>query len=295
MLISMTGYGRAEEKIGDTGVVIEIRAVNSRFLEFVMRLPRGYEEVEDKTRTYLQSIMGRGRVTMTMNLGTDQAAIGKPHLNEHLLATYEEIASQSSQALGREAETLSLSELLRFPDVITYSSNAEDQGNFNIEVMRLVKSAADQLQAMRIREGQLLEETIQEQLNKLVEIMSRINASDSGRLELIATKIRKRIAETGIESESKIDEKRIEQEVVLWSDKLDIAEELNRMDAHIQHFRELMHDNGDAGKRLNFLLQEMNREANTIGSKANSTDIGHAVVELKNEIERIREQIQNIQ
>ena len=107
--------------------------------------------------------------------------------------------------------------------------------------------------------------------------------------------MRKKIADSGFATEHQIDEKRIEQEVVIWSDKLDITEELTRLDAHVQHFKELMHENGDAGKRLNFLLQEMNREANTIGSKANSTPIGHSVVELKNEIERIREQVQNIQ
>jgi len=295
MLISMTGYGRAEEKIGDLKVVIEVRAVNSRFLEFVMRLPRGYEKVEDSARTHLQSLLTRGRVTLTMNMGTDQSAIGKPHLNEELLLHYQQIANNSVQVLGREDETLSVAELLRFPDIITYATDAEDQDKFNAAVLGLIKKAADQLQAMRLREGELLEQAILEQLNNIVEIMSKIHAEDGNRLEFIAEKMRKKIADNSLENESQIDEKRLEQEIVLWSDKLDIAEELTRLDAHIQHFRELMVENGDAGKRLNFLLQEMNREANTIGSKANSTPIGHAVVELKNEIERIREQVQNIQ
>ena len=295
MLISMTGYGRAEEKIGDLKVVIELRAVNSRFLEFVMRLPRGYEKVEDGARTHLQSLLTRGRVTMNMNMGTDQSAIGRPHLNEELLLHYQQIANNSVQILGRESETLSVAELLRFPDVITYDTDAEDQVKFNTSVFGLVKKAADQLQAMRLREGELLEQAIIEQLDNIVEITSQIHAEDGNRLELIAEKMRKKIADSSLEAESQIDEKRLEQEIVLWSDKLDIVEELTRLNAHIQHFRELMVENGDAGKRLNFLLQEMNREANTIGSKANSTPIGHAVVELKNEIERIREQVQNIQ
>ena len=295
MLISMTGYGRAEEKIGDLKVVIELRAVNSRFLEFVMRLPRGYEKVEDGARTHLQSIMTRGRVTITMNMGTDQSAIGKPRMNEGLLQHYQQIAINSAQILGRESESLSIAELLRFPDVITYDTDAEDQVKFNDAVLNLIKKASEQLQAMRLREGELLEQAILEQLDNIIEIISRIQAEDSGRLELIAEKMRKKIADSSLRGESQIDEKRLEQEIVLWSDKLDIAEELTRLDAHIQHFRELMVENGDAGKRLNFLLQEMNREAKTIGSKANSTPIGHAVVELKNEIERIREQVQNIQ
>ena len=295
MLISMTGYGRAEEKIGDLKVVIELRAVNSRFLEFVMRLPRGYEKVEDGARTHLQSIMTRGRVTITMNMGTDQSAIGKPRMNEGLLQHYQQIAINSAQILGRESESLSIAELLRFPDVITYDTDAEDQVKFNDAVLNLIKKASEQLQAMRLREGELLEQAILEQLDNIIEIISRIQAEDSGRLELIAEKMRKKIADSSLRGESQIDEKRLEQEIVLWSDKLDIAEELTRLDAHIQHFRELMVENGDAGKRLNFSLQAMTREANTIGSKANSTPIGHAVVELKNEIERIREQVQNIQ
>ncbi len=295
MLISMTGYGRAEQKIGDLKVVIELRAVNSRFLEFVMRLPRGYEKVEDGARTHLQSLLSRGRVTLTMNMGTDQTAIGKPRMNEELLLHYQQIANKSAKILGREHETLSMAELLRFPDVITYDTDAEDQVKINDAVLSLVKKASEQMQAMRLREGELLEQAILEQLGNIVEITSKIQAEDLGRLDLIAEKMRKKIADSSLEGESQIDEKRLEQEIVLWSDKLDIAEELTRLDAHIQHFRELMVENGDAGKRLNFLLQEMNREANTVGSKANSTPIGHAVVELKNEIERIREQVQNIQ
>ncbi|NQV30317.1 MAG: YicC family protein [Candidatus Marinimicrobia bacterium] len=295
MLISMTGYGRAEQKIGDLNVVIELRAVNSRFLEFVLRLPRGYEKVEDATRTHLQSILGRGRVTVTMNMGTDQSAIGKPQMNEMLLLHYQQIANKSAQIMGRESETLSISELLRFPDVITYSTDAKDQEEIDAALMDGIIEASNQLQEMRLREGELLEQAILGQLDKLSEITSRIQTEDSGRLEILAEKLRKKIAESAIDGETKIDEKRLEQEIVLWSDKLDITEELTRLEAHVQHFRELMHNNGDAGKRLNFLLQEMNREANTVGSKANSTPIGHAVVELKNEIERIREQVQNIQ
>lgn len=295
MLISMTGYGRAEDKIGDLKIVIELRAVNSRFLEFVMRLPRGYEKVEDGARTHLQSLLTRGRVTLTMNMGTEQSSIGKPNMNQDLLKHYQEIATKSAEVLDRASESLSLAELLRFPDVITYDIDTEDLEKFNTAVLELVKKAADQLQAMRLREGELLEHAIQEQLGNISEILNRIQGEDEGRLELLAEKMRKKVADLNVDKDTQIDEKRIEQEIVLWSDKLDIAEELTRLEAHIQHFRELMVENGDAGKRLNFLLQEMNREANTIGSKANSTPIGHAVVELKNEIERIREQVQNIQ
>lgn len=295
MLISMTGYGRAEKKIGEINVVIELRAVNSRFLEFVMRIPRGYEEIEDHTKTHLQSILTRGRVTVTMNLGSDQSAIGKPELNEKLLAHYQSIVEKSASVLGREPESFSTADYLRFPDVVKYENDSDDLKIFNKAVMELVNEAADQLQAMRSREGDLLELAISDQLRNIQDITSRIVAADDGRLELIVEKLRKKIKDIGLESEFQTDDKRIEQEMVIWSDKLDISEELIRLDAHIQHFKELMVDNGDAGKRLNFLLQEMNREANTIGSKANSTPVGHAVVELKNEIERIREQVQNIQ
>ncbi|NQV15102.1 YicC family protein [bacterium] len=295
MLISMTGYGRAEKKIGEINVVVEVRALNSRFLEFIMRIPRGYEVIEDRTKTHLQSILSRGRVTVTMNFGSDQSAIGEPKLNEKLLIHYKNIAEKAALTLDRKTESLSMAELLRFPDVVTYVTDSEDLLKFNTAVMKLVDEAAIQIQAMRLREGDLLEQAISAQLKNIEDIMARIVAADNGRLEQMVDKLRKKISEMASESEYQADEKRIEQEIVVWSDKLDISEELTRLDAHVQHFNELMLENGDAGKRLNFLLQEMNREANTIGSKANSTPIGHAVVELKNEIERIREQVQNIQ
>jgi len=295
MLVSMTGYGRAEDKIGGTNVAIELRTVNSRYLEFVMRFPRGFEKLEDEARTHLQGVIKRGRVTVTMNIGSDQTSLGKPHLNEELLKHYQQLTNKSSELLGRDDSEVSLEELLRFPDVISYASDAEDQEHFHKEALGMVKSATDQLQSMRLREGEMLEHTIVEQLETLTAIMKRIKENDTSRLDSLVDKLRKRLNDANLDKEFQVDENRLEQEIVIWTDKLDIAEELNRMDAHISHFQELMKENGDAGKRLNFLLQEMNREANTIGSKANSTGISHAVVELKNEIERIREQVQNIQ
>jgi uncharacterized protein (TIGR00255 family) len=291
----MTGFGRAEEKIGGTNVAIELRAVNSRYLEFVMRFPRGFEKLEDEARNHLQAVIKRGRVTVTMNVGSEQTGLGKPNLNEELLQHYQQLTNRSSELLERDEAELPMEELLRFPDVITYSSGAEDQEKYNLEAMKMLKEAAAQLQSMRLREGELLEQTILEQLQSLTDIMERIRENDTSRLDTLVDRLRKRLNDSNYETEYQVDESRLEQEIIIWTDKLDIAEELTRMDAHIQHFRELMKDNGDAGKRLNFLLQEMNREANTIGSKANSTPIAHAVVELKNEIERVREQVQNIQ
>ena len=295
MLISMTGFGRAENRIGDMNVVLEIRAVNSRFLEFFMRFPRGYEALEDLARNHLQSALARGRVTVTMNMGNDQALSGRPRLDEELLIHYDQISKRSAEILDLDSSGLPLQELLRFPDVIASQSADMAQDEFNEAAMKLVREATEQLQNMRVREGQLMEQAISLQLQRVSELATSIRAADLGRLKIMADALRKRVSDAGADTEYKLDESRLEQEIVIWSDKLDISEELTRLEAHVQHFYELMAENGDAGKRLNFLLQEMNREANTIGSKANSTPIGHAVVELKNEIECIREQVQNIQ
>jgi len=295
MLMSMTGYGRAENTVGEMNVVIEIRSVNSRFLEFLMRLPRGYESFEDQVRNYLQSVLSRGRITVTMNLGTDQSSNGKPTLDSDLLKHYDAIAKEGAELLQLDPNGLPLQELLKFPDVIGSKTADVDQESFNKAAMVLVREATDQLQSMRLREGELMGGAISEQLNKVSALSKRIQDADSGRLEIMSEALRKKIANSGAEKDYNIEPHRLEQEIVIWSDKLDISEELTRMDAHVKHFFEIMEGEEDAGKRLNFLLQEMNREANTIGSKANSTPIGHAVVELKNEIERIREQVQNIQ
>lgn len=294
MIKSMTGFGRAEQKVGDLDLSMEIRSVNSRFLEIVSRCPRGLETLEDHMRLRIQDKVPRGRIIATLNVGNGKAQTGTPHLNSVVLEKYKEIVEEAGKMTGKPAD-LDLPTLLALPDVISFELAASDLAALESAITQLVDQALDLMDSMRIREGELLEKALNEQVDNLISAIMTIRNADQSRLEEVTGRLKKRINDLSAEDDIPLDDARMQQEVIFWADRLDITEELVRLEAHIQHFKDLMGKEEDAGKRMNFLLQEMNREANTIGSKAYSTEISHAVVEIKNEIERIREQVQNIQ
>ncbi len=294
MIKSMTGFGRAEKKVGELDLSVEIRSVNSRFLEIVSRAPRGMESLEDKARLKVQNRIPRGRIIVTLNLGNGKVQPGTPHLNRLILKKYRDIVAEAGSILGSEAD-LELPDILALPDVISLELDPSDLATLEQAMDGLMGEALDQLDTMRKREGELLEKAIMDQIRNMSEVVTRIKAWDDGRLEEVTGRLKKRINELSIDQDVPLDGQRMQQEILFWADRLDITEELVRLEAHIEHFLDLMKKDEDAGKRMNFLLQEMNREANTVGSKAYSTEISHAVVEIKNEIERIREQVQNIQ
>jgi len=294
MIRSMTGFGRASAKIGTWDVAIEIRSVNSRFLELSVRGPRGMERLEDMGRQAIQERIPRGRLTLTISLGNGTTQTSQPRLNASALDAYREIIREAGDRLDIQ-EDLGLPQILALPEVIHYEPDPDDVATLEKGFGKLLDQALDQLDTMREREGELLKTALSEHLEALAGYLGQIEVVDEERLPELARRLRRKVQDLETESELSVDEQRLEQEIVFWSDRLDIREELVRLDAHIAHFRGLMDQPEDAGKRLNFLLQEMNREANTIGSKAYSTAISHAIVDVKNEIERLREQVQNIQ
>ncbi len=288
MIKSMTGFGRAEGKVGNWDLSLELRAVNSRFLEVVTRSPRGLEILEDYARIHIQQQIPRGRIIVTLNLSNGKSELGLPVLDTGLLERYREIYREAGELLGHVAPP-DPAILLALPDVIKLNSNPAQGETLENEMKALLNAAVAQLDQMRIREGEALATAITLGLEKLENLLQGIREQDAPRLPEVADRLRKRIQELGSEVKVQADHSRMEQEIVFWGDRLDIQEEIVRLGAHIDHFRELMAHPEDAGKRLNFLLQEMNREANTIGSKAYHTGIAHDVVEIKNEIECIRE------
>lgn len=295
MLLSMTGFGRAEKQLGDKLLVLELRAVNSRFLEFIMRFPRGYEQLEDQARSTLQKALSRGRVTVSLSFSGDQLAENVPVLNESVLKHYAKVMQDAAHALELDHQDVDVMDLLNMPDVIALKPAGHDAQTLQEVMNELLTGALQQLNTMRAREGQLMEESLLNQIDTLSGLTQRIAAEDRGRLDEWQDRLRQKLKDADLLKELAVDDHRLEQELIIWSDKLDISEEVTRMGAHLQHFRDIVAAPGDSGKRLNFLLQEMNREANTMGSKANAMSISHLVVELKNEIERVREQVQNIQ
>ncbi|MCF7800406.1 MAG: YicC family protein [Candidatus Marinimicrobia bacterium] len=290
--MSMTGFGKAEVKHAGIDLTIEVRSVNSRFLEMNFRQPRMLAEFEDLARPIIQSRIPRGKLQISMNLPNEGTLNAIPVLNKDLAQAYVEIGHAARELTGNGSE-LNIAELLQLPDVIQFEPKISNKDAFFKDCIDGLQRALDNLDQMRSVEGQHLEEAMSRQLDTLEQLLGEIENGCESRaaeaIEKLRTKIQSNLGDIDA------DERRLEQELVIWSDKLDISEELVRFTTHLQHFRHIMQSDANAGRRLNFLLQEMNREANTIGSKSYSSGIAHAVVELKSEVEKIREQIQNIQ
>lgn len=292
MLMSMTGFGKAEVTHGDIDLTIEVRSVNSRFLEMNFRQPRMLAEFEDLARPIIQKRIPRGKLQISMNLPNEGSLNAVPVLNEELAQAYVNIGQAARELTGNNS-ALSIADLLQLPDVIQFEPKIPDQEAFFKDCLAGLERALDNLDQMRAVEGKHLEDAMGGQLDTLERLLGEISDGSESRAAEAIEKLRQKIHSSL--GDIDLDERRLEQELVIWSDRLDISEEIVRFKTHIQHFRHIMLSDASAGRRLNFLLQEMNREANTIGSKSNSSGIAHAVVELKSEVEKIREQIQNIQ
>ncbi|MCF7796682.1 MAG: YicC family protein [Lentisphaeria bacterium] len=290
--MSMTGFGKAEVKHAGIDLTIEVRSVNSRFLELNFRQPRMLAEFEDLARPIIQNRIPRGKLQISLNLPNEGSLNAIPVLNQELAEAYVAIGRTAGELTGNDSG-LSIADLLQLPDVIHFEPKIPDQDAFFKDCIDGLNRALDKLDEMRSVEGQHLEEAMSRQLDNLEQLLTKIGNGFEPRVDEAVERLRNKIQSNL--SEIDVDERRLEQEMVIWVDKLDISEELVRFKTHIHHFRQIMQNDASAGRRLNFLLQEMNREANTIGSKSYSSDIAHAVVELKSEVEKIREQIQNIQ
>lgn len=292
MLRSMTGFGKSEVKHEGLDLTIEVRSVNSRFLEMNFRQPRMLAEFEDLARPIVQNRIPRGKLQISLNLPNEASLHAVPIFNEDLAKDYLNIAEVAQKLLG-DTRPLTTEYLLQMPDIIQFEPKIPDQELFFKACVDGLNQALDALDDMRSVEGQHLENALLEQLDVISKLLSEIESDSGTRVPMVMEKLQAKLQ--AALNEADIDERRLEQELVIWADKLDISEELVRFNTHIQHFRDIMQNDPNAGRRLNFLLQEMNREANTIGSKAYSSNISYHVVELKSEVERIREQIQNIQ
>lgn len=292
MLKSMTGFGKSEVKHDGLDLTIEVRSVNSRFLEVNFRQPRMLAEFEDLARPIVQNRIPRGKLQISLNLPNEASLQATPLFNVELAKEYIKIAEIAKALVGTDT-TLTTEQLLQMPDIIQFEPKIPDQELFFKACIAGLNQALDALDDMRSVEGQHLENALIEQLNVVSKLLDEIETNCAARIPMVMEKLQTKIQ--AVLQEADIDERRLEQELVIWADKLDISEELVRFKAHILHFRDIMENDPNAGRRLNFLLQEMNREANTIGSKAYSSNISYHVVELKSEVEKIREQIQNIQ
>lgn len=294
MVKSMTGYGRAECVQERYTVTVELRSVNNRYLDCTVKMPRSYIFAEEMLKERVQAKVARGKVDVFVNISQTGGDSLSVTVNEELAVSYIN-ALRKLQQLGGETvrADFSATDLARFADVLTVEKQEEDQEAVKLLLAEAVDLALDDFNTMRIREGEKLKDDILnraitiEKLTGIVEERSpKTVAEYRARLE---AKMREVLQNTQIE------ESRLLTEAAIFADKVAVDEETVRLRSHLSQLRELLAKGGAVGRKLDFLIQEFNREANTIGSKCNDIEISRHVVDIKAEIEKIREQIQNLE
>ncbi len=288
MTVSMTAYGRAEHA-GEWGQAsCEIRSVNHRYLEMSIRLPEELRSLEQNIRDRISSKLKRGKVDCNIRYEQSTFTSSDLPVNQDLLDKLIETAQKTNESLKHPA-MLNPLELLRWPGVL--DKDVPDPKAIGAEILKLVDQALEAVVDTRKREGEKIRELIQERCQKTKEIVSNVEKIMPDILNGIRTKLEQRAQELCTE----LDKDRLEQELLILSQKMDVAEEMDRLNAHIDEVSRVLNQEGPVGRRLDFLMQEMNREANTLGSKSAHLDTSNASVDLKVMIEQMREQIQNIE
>jgi uncharacterized protein (TIGR00255 family) len=291
MISSMTGFGSAEGMVGAAGVSVEIRTVNHRFFNPSIKLPGSFAKWEGDVREVLRQRIARGHVALTARVEREPgkgAGINETRFGEYVSAI------RDLQAKYKLSDNLDAATILALPDVVDTHLEERESGTVP-ELLAIVEQAIGALRQMRGEEGSRLAVFLLERVALVEEAVKRIRDRAPVRLTEQVARLRRSVKE--LASGANVDQQRLAQEVAILADKLDIAEELDRFDSHINSFRQSVRESGaePVGKRLGFLLQEMVREANTTGSKANDAAILADVVMIKEELERVREQVENIE
>ncbi len=288
MIHSMTGFASGEFETGQGVLLWELRSVNHRFLEMQFKLPDGFRALEPALRDVLAARLRRGKIDASLQFRADTAAAARLQLDEALAAQVIRQAEQLADRLDAPAAFSGL-DVLRWPGVV--ADAAPDIKPLYKPATELLDSTIDALLANRAREGARIQEALEERLTQIAALADAVTA----RMPAVLENIRTRVRERALSLETKIDPDRLEQELVLLAQKMDVAEELDRLQAHVAEARATFVMEDAVGRRLDFLMQEFNREANTLGSKSADPETTKAAVDLKVLIEQLREQVQNVE
>ena len=292
MIKSMTGYGRAQGSFSGGEVLVEIKSVNNRYLDCGVKLPRVYAFLEDSIKALVQKTISRGKVDVYIGINSAGAGNVKISLNTPVLEGYLE-AMRSIARDYQVRDDISVSSLTRFSDIFLVEKQEEDEQEVKEALLAIVAEALDAFDAMRVREGEALKTDL---LGKAEDILSLVALVEE-RSPVTVAAYRERLTAKMQEvlENTAIDEARILQEAAIYADKVAVDEETVRLRSHVDQLRSMLNGGGVIGRKLDFLMQEMNREANTIGSKGSDVEQARTVVEIKAQLEKIREQIQNIE
>lgn len=292
MVLSMTGYGRAGALLHGRDIKVELRSVNARFFEYSSRLPRSCAFLEDKLKKLVASKVSRGKVELNLSIQTVTAADTVVTVNWQLAQGYRAALNAMSERMDLKND-VTAGMLARFPDVLTQTAASTDEEELWQDVQSVAEQAIEAFVAMRATEGEKLKEDVASRLNTVESLVAQIEQNSAGRVQAYSDKLYARLQE--LLGDRNIDEARLVTEAAIFADKTAIDEETVRLHSHVAQYREILELNEPIGRKLDFLTQELNRESNTIGSKCQDVAITRLVVELKSEIEKIREQIQNIE
>ncbi len=290
MILSMTGFGKAEAQLAEKSLVVELRTLNSKNMDVSLRLPPPYKDKEQELRNMLSQSLVRGKAELIVGFDNTDAQQSLS-LNKPLLQQYYSELVQLSDELGAPISADLLPSLLRMPDVMKQPAQEVDEQEWAV-VLGTVKEALEQTRAFRMSEGAHLEADLAGRISEIRKLLSQIPSFEENRMQNLKDKLQKAIGEMRDRLQS--DPNRFEQELIFYLEKLDISEEKVRLNKHLDYFEETMDGEQAQGKKLGFISQEIGREVNTIGSKANDADIQKLVVQMKDELEKIKEQLMNI-
>lgn len=289
---SMTGYGRSKMLFGAREITVEIRSVNHKFFEFSSRVPRQYGYVEDKLKALFSASVSRGKVEVYVNISTNDGSDVSVEVNTPLAENYISALRKANAELNL-TDDITLTRLFGIPDIFTVTKAETDENELWEEVKATASAAIEGFVDMRRREGERLKNDILTKLDYIEETVAKIELRSPEVTKEYRDKLYQKLSD--ILQDKNIDEARILTEAAIFADKTAVDEETVRLKSHVQSFRELLELDEPIGKKLDFLVQEMNREVNTTGSKCSDLTITKMVVDLKSTVEKIREQIQNIE
>ena len=292
MVLSMTGYGRARLTLHGRDITVEIKSVNSRYFEYSSRLPRGYSFLEDKLKKLVNGKIARGKAELNLTIVNVEAPDTVITPNVELARQYKAAMDEMARQLGMRND-VPLSGLCRFPDMFSAVHAEADEAELWQDVQAVAAAALENFVAMRAAEGAKLREDVLARLCTLEKDVGVIEQTSAARVQKYTDKLYARLKE--LLDGRDIDDARILTEAAIFADKTAVDEETVRLRSHIRQYRDILALSEPVGRKLDFLTQELNRETNTIGSKCNELDITRVVVEMKGEIEKIREQIQNLE
>ena len=291
MIKSMTGYGKSNMSKNLREYQVEIKSVNHRYLDVSIKMPRSLSYLEEEIKKAVSAKLTRGKVDVFVTFNNNSLEGRDIKINTEIARMYIKELRDLAESEGIVAD-IPVTEISKLPDVLTIQNNQDDETIKN-ELLEVTNQAIENLVGMRKIEGEKIAQDLFTRIQDIDGKVKKISSLSTGLIEDYVVKLNTRIKE--LLQDQEIDEARLAQEVVIYADKCSIEEEVTRLNSHVYQFRELLNSNEAVGKELDFMIQEMNRETNTIGSKANNLEITNEVINMKTQLENIREQVQNIE